>query len=209
MRAANTNVARMATLSLKATQFWPRRLQRPARTAARGLPLLLEQIVDETLDVVLDRISGRAVSLVFGYVVPRIGLTRRDRIRGQRAANREDHRRRVDVSLSDGRRLAIGRRQTVLAETLQRAHGEVGLRIPPAIDGARAEPLLGGDLVEIGGRNDALGRAVFAHEHDRGFSRQRRLRRREYAQDDQCQRNHAAPSCLSWCDYSNLNASIG
>src|SRR5438874_8845450 len=187
--------------SIRVLHHGVRRRSRRAATTRRASwssfpTLLLEQIVDQALDVPLDGVSRRPVSLVLRDVVPRASLARRGRRRRQRAANRENDRRRVDVGLSNRRRFQIRRRETVVAQAFQRADRQIGLRVDASIDRTRPESSLGCNLVEVGGRDDALGGAVFAHEHDGGFGLHHRLNQRQYAQNDECLRNHAVPSAF-------------
>ena len=140
---------------------------------------------DQRIDMARDGVARRRVAVAhFRHVAPVLGLTGCGRVRRQRAPDGEDVRRGGDVAGADRRWFLDRQDEAVLAQSLQRRGGQFRLRAGAAINRALAKAALGGNLVEVGGGDHALGRPVLAHEHDgRVALRQERPAQKRGAQE--------------------------
>ena len=126
------------------------------------------QFVQQLLHVSHDRVAHRRIALIIGDVRPVGRLSGSCGLLGQSASDREDVRRVGDVRVADRRRLSGRHGHAVGLESFDGADRQVVLRGRAAEGRAKWQSAFRGELVEIGGRDDALRRAVLADEHD-GF----------------------------------------
>src|SRR4029079_18268589 len=98
-----------------------------------GLPC---EVVQQLTDVTDDGVTHRTVALIVRYVRPVGGLPGLLRLRGQRTTDREDVRGGGDVTIADGRRLAVRNRDSVGLQAGDGTDGQVVLRRRPSEDRA-------------------------------------------------------------------------